>query len=84
MIIRFYYKSFPCLHGASMYQYAKERMPVDVGLSLLDCPYVLLTVAKVRIFFTCAKVFASFFAKKCAFSLLFPFSVRLPLSFCNL
>lgn len=35
MNTRFYYKSFPCLHGASVYQYVKERMSLDVGLSLL-------------------------------------------------
>lgn len=34
MNIRFYYKSFPCLHGASMYQYVNERVSLDLGLSL--------------------------------------------------
>lgn len=67
MNIRFYYKSFPCLHGASVYQYVKERMSLDVGLSLLICPCVLLTVAKVRTFFTPPKLFRCFFANKCVF-----------------
>lgn len=31
MNTRFYYKSFPCLHGASMYQYVNERVSLDVG-----------------------------------------------------
>lgn len=67
MIIRFYYKSFPCLHGASVYQYANERLSLDVGLSSLDCPCVLLTVAKVRTFSTRTKLFRCFFAKMCFF-----------------
>ena len=73
MIIRFYYNSFPCLHGASVYQYAKDRTSLDVGLSLLDCPCVLLTVAKVRTFSTPQKLFESFFAKNVFF---FDFSVQ--------
>lgn len=44
MNIRFYYKSFPCLHGASVYQYVNERVSLDVGLSCLIvlvsfCPF---------------------------------------------
>ena len=67
MIIRFYYKSFPCLHGASVYQYDNDRLSLDVGLSSLDCPCVLLTVAKVRTFSTPQKLFTHFFAKKRVF-----------------
>ena len=67
MIIRFYYKSFPCLHGASVYQYFNERLSWNVGLSLLDCPCVLLTVAKVRTFSTRTKLFRCFFAKNVLF-----------------
>lgn len=67
MIIRFYYKSFPCLHGASVYQYDNERLSLDVGLSSLDCPCVLLTVAKVHTFSTRPKLFRGFFAKNVLF-----------------
>ena len=67
MIIRFYYKSFPCLHGASVYQYVNERLSWNVGLSLLDCPCVLLTVAKVRTFSARTKLFRGFFAKNVLF-----------------
>lgn len=31
MNIRFYYKSFPCLHGASVYQYINERLSWNIG-----------------------------------------------------
>lgn len=67
MIIRFYYKPFPCLHGASVYQYANERLSLDIGFSLLICPCVLLTVAKVRTFSTRPKLFRCFFAKNVLF-----------------
>lgn len=67
MIIRFYYKSFPCLHGASVYQYINERLSLDIGFSLITCPCVLLTVAKVRTFSIRPKLFARFFANNSVF-----------------
>lgn len=67
MIIRFHYKSFQCLHWASVCQCVNERMSWDIGFFLLDCPFFLLTVAKVRTFSTRPKLFASIFAKNVLF-----------------
>ena len=66
MNIRFYYKSFPCLHGASVYQYINERLSLDVGF-LLRYVLVFLTVAKVRTFSIRPKLFRCFFANNSVF-----------------
>ena len=72
MIISFYYKSFPCLHGASVYQYVNERLSLDIGFSCVKslCPF---DSCKGTHFFHTTKTFHAFFRKKNVF--FFAFSV---------
>ena len=79
MIIRFYYKSFPCLHGASVYQYANERLSLDIGFSCVKSLFPF-DGCKGTHFSHTPKTFREFFRKKrvflCFFSLVYVCTFR--------